>query len=68
MELTKKELQTLKQSIQAKSELKGLELEWSTAWQTLQACDDDSESKALQKHCNQVMCKIILLKQEIYGL
>ena len=68
MELTKKELQELKQDLKAKRELKALEDEWSVAWRTLNECEDDSEAKALQKHCNRVMGKIILLKQEIYGL
>jgi len=68
MELTKKELRELKQELKAKRELKALEKEWHVSWRTLNACDDDSEAKALQKHCNGVMGKIILLKQEIYGL
>jgi len=64
----KKELQELKKDLKAKRELRALNNEWSTTWQTLHACEDDSEAKALQRHCNRVMGKIILLKQEIYGL
>jgi len=68
MDLTKQEIQELQTELKNKRNLKALEKEWADGWATLQTCDDNSEGKALQKHCNRVMGKIILLKQELYGL
>ena len=66
--LLKKQLDKAENEERIKNEIEALEQEWQLGWQSLNECDDPSEAKALQTHCNRVQGRIILLKKELYGL